>query len=69
MIKGDIGTMEEEARSKLEKACDEYMEFLRSEEYHEDKANDYAHYIFEAALEHYYGKDVWDEINARYKGI
>lgn len=39
-----------------------YLDFVESEDYHED--NDYRQYIFEAAVEAYYGKDVWSFINS-----
>lgn len=50
----------------LEKICQQYMDFLDSEEYHED--NDYETYIYEAALEVMYGEKVWEFINKKMKG-
>lgn len=48
---------------KLKEVCEDYMKFLRSEEYHSD--NDFDHFIYEAAMEAFYGKDVWKYINWR----
>lgn len=45
------------------KACDEYMQFILSDEYHEDKLGNYEHAIFEAAMEAAHGPKVWDVIN------
>jgi hypothetical protein len=47
-------------------ACDEYMEYLKSGERHEDKDGDYKNTIFEKALEAVFGKNIWDEIR-KYK--
>ena len=41
--------------------CQEYLDYLTSEEYHED--NDLEHFIFESAMEAVFGKDVWEYIN------
>lgn len=41
----------------------EYMDFIESEEYHED--NDFRQYIFEEAVRTIYGKDVWKYINSK----
>ncbi len=43
--------------------CDEYMNAL--ENYSEDADVDGQHYIFEAAIEAFYGKAAWDWINSR----
>ena len=42
--------------------CQEYLDYLTSEEYHED--NDREHFIFESAMEAVFGRDVWEYINA-----
>lgn len=47
---------------KLISVCEEYLDFLESDDYYED--NDYDHYIYEAALEALYGEDVWLWINS-----
>jgi len=44
---------------KLKKMVLEYKEYRNSDEYHED--NDYAHYIYEAAVEAVLGEDCWKE--------
>lgn len=48
---------------KVTKACEDYMEFLRSDEYHEDRIENYRNDIFEAAMDSVYGEEIWDEIN------
>jgi hypothetical protein len=48
----------------LRKICQDYMNFVdNDEEYHDD--NDYNQYIFERAMETFFGKDVWVFINNR----
>lgn len=47
--------------SCLEATVTEYIEFVQSEDYHED--SDHDHYIFEEAVTAFYGKDVFDKIN------
>lgn len=48
----------------LRKICQDYMNFVDDdEEYHDD--NDYNQYIFEMAMETFFGKDVWVFINNR----
>ena len=49
-------------------ACIDYMEFLRSDNFHEDRLTDYKQVIFENALELCYGERVWDEITERLCG-
>lgn len=41
----------------------QYVDYVDGDEYHED--NDYSQYIFEAAMEAYYGKDYWKWHNTR----
>jgi hypothetical protein len=43
--------------------CQEYIDFIDSDEYHED-GND-AHYIFEAAMMAVFGNDVFKWVNKR----
>lgn len=45
----------------LKKICQDYMNYVDSEDYHED--NDYSEYIYEAAIEAFFGKNAWDYIN------
>lgn len=54
-------TLKQPDLTALQKLCAEYMEFLISDEYHED--NDYHQFIYEAAIEALYGKDIWTFIN------
>lgn len=48
---------------KLKQACQEYIEYLKSEERHEDVDGDYENAIFETALESVYGENIWELIN------
>lgn len=48
---------------ELVNLCEDYINFIDSEEYHED--NDYDHYIFEKAMEFIYGSTIWDYINSK----
>jgi len=45
----------------LEVECQEYIDYVFSDGYHED--NDFSHYIFETAIETFFGKNVWKKIN------
>ncbi len=47
--------------AKFQKLCSQYIDSLAGEEYFKD----HEYYIFEAAIELFYGKDVWDWINER----
>lgn len=44
-------------------ACEEYIEYISSEEYHEDGLDNFEHTIFEKALVSVYGEKVFDHIN------
>ena len=44
----------------LQHSCQAYIDAIATGTYHED--DDDQHYIFEAALEALYGKDIWDWI-------
>lgn len=48
----------------LIKICEEYIDFLDSEEAHED--NDFDQYIFEQAITSIYGKKAFDWINDKF---
>ena len=39
----------------------QYMEYLSSNDYNEDKATDYEHLIFEVAVVTFYGKDIFEK--------
>jgi hypothetical protein len=47
----------------LSKICKDYIDFVASRKYHED--NDFKHYIYEVAMETFFGKDVFNYINKR----
>lgn len=51
--------------SGLKELCKEYMDFLFSDAWYED--NDYKEYIFEKVIETFYGRDIFKEINKRFK--
>ena len=48
--------------SALIKTCQEYIDFVYGDNYHDD--NDYRQYIYEAALITIYGDKIFDTINA-----
>lgn len=43
--------------------CRDYMDFLKSDDYHEDRLGDYQHAIFEKAMQITLGEDIFDEVN------
>lgn len=45
--------------SKLEKAVEEYMDFMASGDYNCDRSGKYKTLVFEKALEAFYGASVW----------
>jgi CRISPR/Cas system CSM-associated protein Csm2 small subunit len=49
------------------KVVKEYVDFLDSDDYHDDKLHDFKHYIFEASMEAVYGEEVWNYINRHEK--
>lgn len=49
----------------LRQATESYIDYLNSEESNEDRDEDYQHNIFEAAVELYYGEDIWDWVNKK----
>jgi len=51
---------------ELRKLVHKYIAFCASSGYFSD--NDWDHYVAEAAVEAYYGADVWDWINAIEEG-
>lgn len=50
---------------KLRTVCQGLIDSIDNGNYHEDEDNDDEHYIYEAAMEALYGKDVWNYINER----
>jgi hypothetical protein len=63
MPAGIPGKNDEIDNSEITEACEEYLLFLTSEQYNEDRLIDYENNIFEKALEAVYGEDVWDFVN------
>ena len=49
--------------SEVGEACQDYIDFLDSPEYHVDKLENYEREILEKTLEAVFGKDVWDFVN------
>jgi hypothetical protein len=49
----------------LIEAAQEYVEYIDSEEYHEDGLSDYENQIFESAMEAVFGSKIWCWINER----
>ena len=49
---------------KLMKLCNEYMEFLESDQYSEDSLGDYENEIFEEALKMCLGPDIFDRVTS-----
>ena len=49
--------------SKLIGVCQRYIDDVDSNDYNED--NDWSNYIYEEAIETFFGKDVWNWINDR----
>lgn len=47
----------------LKKICHDYLDYVDSEDYSED--NDFSEYIFETAMQTFYGENVFDWINNR----
>jgi len=41
----------------LKKLVEDYIKFYFSSDFHDD--NDFSNYIFECAIETFYGKDIW----------
>ena len=50
---------------KLWNTCEDFIDFLDSDEYHEDKIENYVNDIFGKAMESIYGKEVFNFINNR----
>jgi hypothetical protein len=47
----------------LIRSAQEYVEYISSEDYHEDGLSDYENQIFESAMEAVFGPKIWDWIN------
>ena len=48
--------------TELFQAVTTYIEWMRSDDYHEDGLDKYKNNIYEKAVEFIYGKEVWEEI-------
>jgi len=46
--------------SELQSYCEQYLDEIENGEYEDSDAE---HYIFEAAMELFYGENVWDYVN------
>jgi len=62
--------LEKVSLGSLRKICEDYINFVATDDYHEDDewlkidfGNDYERYIYETALETFYGPEIWDFIN------
>ena len=49
----------------LVQSCEDFIDFLDSDEYHEDKIENYENDIFVQTMEAIYGKEVFNFINNR----
>lgn len=47
------------------KLAQDYIEFIFSEKYHEDRASDFECFIFESVISQVYGKEIWESINEK----
>jgi len=50
--------------TNLKKICQDYIDSIANNEYVDD---DFDHYIYETAIETFFGKEVWQFINRRMK--
>ncbi len=50
---------------EINQACEEYINFISSEEYNEDKLDNYENAIFEASMKSVYGDEVFDYVNGK----
>lgn len=48
----------------LKEACQAYMDFLESNDYHEDYQSRYENVVFECALEEVFGESIWEQVRA-----
>ena len=66
VVKGlaQVQDMLQQPVDEIRTACEEYMRWLESDEYHEDRAGNYRNDIFEAAMEAVFGSGIWERHNA-----
>ncbi len=46
-------------------AAEEFMEFMDSDNYHEDRVDDYENHVFESVITELYGPDVWEWVREK----
>ena len=67
IVKRKISTLPEKIKfpvfDKLESIVNEYVTYIQSKDFHED--NDYKHYIYEAVMLAFYGKDFFTWYNKK----
>ena len=51
----------------LIRVCQEYVDFMDSDNINEDYLDEYHNSIYEIALETIYGNDCWDFINSKFE--
>lgn len=49
----------------LVQSCEDFIDFLEDDDYHEDKIENYENDIFEKVMEAIYGKDIFNYINSK----
>ena len=49
----------------IQKICDDYLEYVKSDDYFED--NEWRYYIYEAVLKAVYGADIFDKMRNIHK--
>lgn len=49
--------------TELVECCEQYRDFLTSEDYHEDRLSKYEHEIMEAAVSAVFGDEFWGWVN------
>lgn len=54
--------------TELYRACQDYIDFIFSDDYHMDQSEDYEFAIIDTALETVYGEDIFDKINDKLEG-
>jgi hypothetical protein len=49
----------------LVQSCEDFIDFLEADDYHEDKIENYVNDIFGKAMSAIYGKDIFNYINSK----
>ena len=64
LAKPEMLPIEQQNLTDLRNRCKDYIDFIDNDAlYSED--NDLGHYIFESAMEAFYGCEIWDYVNKR----